>query len=314
MHLTVLALGGNALVDPELPPTVENQIAVTERAVEPIADLVHAGESLVITHGNGPQVGFMALRSALSRSQVHEVPLDALVADTQGAIGYMLQRALREALIRRGVPAEVVTVVTEVEVDPRDRAFGAPTKPIGQFYTEAEAQVLADERGWVLHEYAHRGWRRVVPSPRPWRIVQVGTIRRLVASGVVVVCCGGGGIPVVRGTDGALRGVEGVIDKDWTSALLARRLDAEGLVISTGVDRIYRDFGTDRATPIDRITASELRALAARDQFPAGSMGPKVQAALSYLRNGGHSVTICHPDALARAVRGEAGTRIEESP
>ncbi len=312
MRLTVLAMGGNSLVDPALPPTVSNQIAVTERAVGPIAALVAAGEPLVITHGNGPQVGFLALRSAIAREQVHEVPLDALVADTQGSLGYMIQRALREALRHLGMAREVVSVVTEVEVDPHDHAFEEPTKPIGPFYTQAQADQLAAERGWTMHDDAHRGWRRVVPSPAPVRIVQLDTIRRLAESGVIVICCGGGGIPVVRGDDGDLHGIEGVIDKDRASALLGARLGADHLVITTGVDRIYRDYLTEHPVPIDRIAPDALRALAWHGQFPAGSMGPKVKAALAFLRNGGRHVTVCRPDDLLDALQGRAGTHILE--
>src|ERR1051326_1737538 len=205
---TLVAMGGNSLLDPTRPPTVENQFAVTARAVVPIAALIEAGEHLVLTHGNGPQVGFMQLRVELAKSQMHDVPLDSLVADSQGAIGYMIQRDLREELERRGVRAEVVTIVTEVEVDPEDEAFAEPTKPVGRFYTAAEAERLVAERGWRMVDDSHRGWRRVVPSPAPTAVVQLETIRRLVDAGVTVIACGGGGIPVARGPDGHLRAPE----------------------------------------------------------------------------------------------------------
>jgi carbamate kinase len=303
-------MGGNSLLDPGLPPTVENQFAVTARAVQPIAALIERGEHLVLTHGNGPQVGFMQLRVELSKHQIHEVPLDSLVADSQGAIGYMIQRDLREELERRGVRAEVVTVVTEVEVDPDDRAFTEPTKPIGKFYSAEDAETLRAERGWDMVEDSHRGWRRVVASPSPRSIIQLDTIHRLVDAGVTVIACGGGGVPVMRGPDGRLRGLEAVIDKDRASALLAEDLGCRRMVITTGVDGVYRDYLTDRRTLLRECTTTELKQLAAAKQFPPGSMGPKVEAAVRFLERGGDEVIICRPEALADACCGNGGTII----
>jgi carbamate kinase len=313
----VVAMGGNSLLDPALPPTVENQFAVTARAAVPIAELIARGEHLVLTHGNGPQVGFMVLRSELAEAQnvVHRVPLDSLVADSQGALGYMIQRALREELKRRGLDTEVVTLVTEVEVDPNDRAFSEPTKPIGKFYSREEAETLRRDHDWEMVEDSHRGWRRVVPSPAPVEIVQLETIRRLVKQGVTVVACGGGGIPVMRDAEGHIRGLEAVIDKDRASALLAVRLGARRMMITTGVEAIYRDYLTGHRTPLAEVTVAELRALAAAGQFPPGSMGPKVEAAIYFLERGGEEVVICRPEALAEACDGRAGTRIvKETP
>jgi len=306
----VVAMGGNSLLDPGLPPTVENQFAVTARAVRPIASLLQRGERLVLTHGNGPQVGFMQLRVELAKTQIHEVPLDSLVADSQGALGYMIERDLRQELRRRGVAYEIATVVTEVEVDPHDRAFSEPTKPIGKFYRPEEAEVLRRERGWQMVEDSHRGYRRVVPSPTPIEIVQLPTLRRLVEAGVTVIACGGGGIPVEKAGDGTIRGLEAVIDKDRASALLAVKLGATRLFITTTVDAIYRDFLTDHATPIARIGVRELAALAAQGQFPPGSMGPKVEAAIYFLERGGREVVICRPEALEEAFDGVTGTHI----
>jgi carbamate kinase len=311
--LTLIAIGGNSLLDPSLPPTVENQFAVTARAVIPIADLIQQGARLVLTHGNGPQVGFMQLRVELARSEIHEVPLDSLVADSQGAMGYMIQRDLREELERRGLPAEVATIVTEVEVDAGDDALTHPTKPIGSFYSAAEAKRLGRARGWEMVEDSHRGWRRVVPSPVPRAIVQLETIRRLVESGVTVIACGGGGIPVTRGTDGRLRGLEAVVDKDHASALLAEGLGVSRLIITTGVDGVYRDYLGDRRVRLDDVTVADLSPLAAAGQFPPGSMGPKIEAAFHFLERGGEEVVICHPDALGEAYHGRAGTRIRRS-
>ncbi|MBI4956997.1 MAG: carbamate kinase [Myxococcales bacterium] len=312
MQGSVVALGGNSLLDTSVTPTVENQFAVTARAMAPVAELVARGERLVLTHGNGPQVGFMQLRSELSRGELHEVPLDSLVADSQGALGYMIQRELRGELAARGVQNEVASIVTEVLADPADPAFAAPTKPVGKFYSAEEAERFGRERGWQMVEDSKRGFRRVVPSPEPVSIVQLATIQRLVESGVTVIACGGGGIPVVRGPDGHFRGLEAVVDKDRTSALLAVALGVPRLVITTGVDAIYRDFLTDRRTLLRETTVSELSRLHADKQFPPGSMGPKVEAAIYFLERGGEEVIVCRPEALVQAWAGQAGTRIRK--
>ncbi len=309
----MIAMGGNSLLDPQLPPTVENQFAVTARAVVPIAALIARGEHLVLTHGNGPQVGFMQLRVEMTKPKVHEVPLDSLVADSQGAIGYMIQRDLRQELAAHGTTAEVATIVTEVEVDPKDPAFQKPTKPIGKFYSIEEADALKKERGWDMVEDSNRGWRRVVPSPQPISIVQLDTIRRLVTQGVTTIAVGGGGIPVMKDEQGRIRGLEAVIDKDRASALLAVALGVKQLYITTGVDAIYRDYlDKDKRTRLAEVTPSDLKAMAASGQFPPGSMGPKVEAALYFLERGGEEAVICHPEALLEAFEGRAGTRIRK--
>lgn len=309
--LTVVAMGGNSLIDPHLPATVENQFAVTAKAVIPVADFVERGGKVVLTHGNGPQVGFQVLQNELARAEVDELPLDSLVANTQGSIGYMLQRALREELRRRGMQFEVVSVVTEIEVDPNDQAFEEPTKPIGRFYKQDEAQQLSVERGWRMVEDSGRGYRRVVPSPAPVRVVQTPIIRALLADGVIPICCGGGGIPVVRSSDGQISGIEGVIDKDRASSLLAVRLGAERLVITTGVPGVYVDFMTPQRRMLEETTVSEITRLLEEGQFPKGSMGPKIKASERFLRFGqGEFAVICQPDDLCAAVLGEAGTRI----
>lgn len=311
---TVIAIGGNSLLDPNMPLGIENQFAVASKAVVPIADLIAESawpDRIVLTHGNGPQVGFQALRSELAKKQIFEVPLDSLVADTQGSLGYMLQRALREELLRRGLSHNVVSVVTEVETDPEDMAFKEPTKPIGRFYAKARAKVLEKERGWRMLEDPHdRGWRRVVPSPAPVRIVQLESIARLTDQRSVVICCGGGGIPVVRDDSGAIRGLEAVIDKDRVSALLGVRLGAQRLVITTGVDGIYKNFMKPNEEHLEETTLDELRALTAAGEFPPGSMGPKVKAADRFLTHGGEEVIICKPESLMEAWKGHAGTRI----
>ncbi len=310
IDISIVAMGGNSLISPDLAPTIENQFHLAAQAVKPIADLIERGETLVITHGNGPQVGFMALRSELSRDHIHEVPLDSLVANTQGSLGYMIQRALGEEFRRRQFKHEVVSIITEVEVFPDDDAFEDPTKPIGRFYAEEEADVLAMDRGWDMVYVEHLGWRRVVPSPIPHKIVQLPTIRRLLSQGVTVVCCGGGGIPVVRDPDNGIEGIEAVIDKDRVSALLGTQLGARQLFLTTGTDAIYRDFPTENRTKIAKISVSELEAMEEEGQFPPGSMGPKVEAARQFIENGGEQAIVCKPTDLVGAFSGKAGTRI----
>lgn len=307
---TVVAIGGHSLLSPDLPPTVANQFAVTRTAMRPIADLLERGEHLVLTHGNGPQVGFMQRRSELARDELPEVPLDSLVADSQGAMGYMIERALRAELRTRDHDDPIVTVVTEVEVDPADPAFDHPDKPVGRFYDPGEVDALTREHGWPMTIDPRRGARRVVPSPRPRRIVQLDTIRQLVDLGITVICCGGGGIAVSTDDAGVEIGREAVIDKDRVSMLLAVELGAPRLVITTSVDRVYADFSTDRPRPISTLTIGEATELLAQGEFPAGSMGPKIDAAIDYLTAIDGEVIICRPDALVEAIDGTTGTHI----
>jgi carbamate kinase len=278
----------------------------------PVVNLIERGEQVVIVHGNGPQVGFMQLRSELSREDIHEVPLDSLVADTQGSMGYMIQRALREELLKRGVDRPVMTIVTEVEVDPEDRAFEEPTKPIGRFYEQHEVKALEERRGWVMIDDSNRGWRRVVASPSPKRIVQMEIIKSLVDQGWVVICCGGGGIPVVRGADGHIEGMEAVVDKDRSSTLLAVALQAKRFVITTGVDAVYRDFLTENPVRLDELDVEEVRALAQEGQFPPGSMRPKMEAGIYYCNRVSGEVIICRPEDLVEAIDRKTGTRMRK--
>ncbi len=309
----VVAIGGQSLLAPELPPTVANQFAVTREAMRPIADLIERGQPLVLTHGNGPQVGFMQLRSELAKDTVPEVPLDSLVADSQGAMGYMIERALRAELRQRGNQSQVVTIVTEVEVDPNDPAFGAPNKPIGRFYDPSEAEALKRDRGWQMTADPKRGFRRVVASPQPLRIVQLPTIKQLCDLGITVICCGGGGIPVSKTDDGQIVGHEAVIDKDRVSMLLAVRLGSPKLIITTSVDFVYRDFYSDAPQPLTNLTAAEAQRLADDGHFAAGSMGPKVEAAVRFLDAIDGDVIICSPEALVDAVDGKTGTHIRRT-
>jgi carbamate kinase len=310
---TVIAIGGHSLLDPDLPPTVANQFAVTRRAMKPVADLLDRGEHLILTHGNGPQVGFMQLRSEMAREALPEVPLDSLVADSQGAMGYMIERGLRAELRQRGNDASVVTIVTEVEVDPDDQAFDTPTKPIGRFYNPAEAESLARERGWQLAEDPKRGVRRVVASPEPQRIVQLSTIELLCQLGITVICCGGGGIPVSRSEDGQIAGQDAVIDKDKVSMLLAVRLGAPRLVITTSVGYVYEGFYSETPRPRPELTSDEVRSLHAQGHFAVGSMAPKMEAAVDYLDAIDGETIICLPEDLVEAIDGRAGTHIRRT-
>jgi carbamate kinase len=308
--LIVLAIGGNSLIRDERHRTVADQWRLARETCRYIADVIAAGHRVVITHGNGPQVGFILRRSELSRHELHEVPLDSCDADTQGAIGYMIQQSLENEFTRRGLEKGAVSLVTQVEVDPRDPAFAHPSKPIGSFMDEATARLRAEQEGWHVHEDAGRGWRRVVPSPEPLAIIEIEAVRTLVAAGFVVTAVGGGGIPVVRNEAGELRGVEAVIDKDAASSLLAVELGADLLLISTAVDRVYLDYHRPTARPLDRLTVAEARAYLAEGQFPEGSMAPKIRALVRFLERGGRRGVVCCPEAIPLAVDGRAGTQV----
>ncbi len=308
----LIAVGGNSLIRAGEKGTIAEQIANTRRTAEAIVQIIRLGFHVVVTHGNGPQVGAALMRSERAADQVYTHPLDVCVAATQGEIGYLLQQSLRRELAEAGLNTPVVSVLTQVVVSPVDPAMERPTKPIGPFYSRRDAESRRDELGWHIVEDAARGWRRVVPSPEPLEIVEEAVIARLVSEGVLVVALGGGGIPVVRSGRG-YRGIEAVIDKDRASALLASRMKTDLLIVSTDADRVYVDFKKPEQRPLDRVTAAEMQRWHDQGQFPPGNMGPKIESALKFLEHGGREVIITTYDRLAEAVRGHAGTHITAS-
>jgi carbamate kinase len=306
----VVAVGGNSLIIEKDHQSLLDRAAAPALSAHHIADLAVAGWNVVITHGSGPQVGFILRRSELALGEVPPVPMDYAAADLQGAIGYMFQRALRNEFRRRGIDRTAIAVVTQVLVDPADPAFGSPSKPIGSYMDEATARQRAGELGWIVREDAGRGWRRVVPSPLPKAIVEIDEIAHLAEAGHVVIACGGGGIPVFRGRDGDLEGVEAVIDKDLASSMLARQLDADLLLISTGVPRVAIDYGRPGERWLDRMTRTEAERWLAEGQFAEGSMAPKIRAIIGYLDRPGRRGLITDPPNIGRALAGHAGTLV----
>jgi carbamate kinase len=308
--LAVVAVGGNALIRDKDHLSITDQFQQAAATARRIADMIEAGWNVVVTHGNGPQMGFILRRSELSIHEVAPVPMDYAGADLQGAIGYMFVKAFRNEFRRRGLARQPVAVVTETLVDHDDPAFKDPTKPIGSHMEEGRAKQLAARQGWVVKEDAGRGWRRVVPSPKPKKIVDLDAMRTLASAGYLVIGCGGGGIPVVEDDDGNLRGVEAVIDKDLASSLLARTIGADLFMVSTGVERVAINFNKPNEKWLDEITVSDARRYYAEDHFDKGSMGPKIQALVDYVEAGGGEGLITNPENIGRALAGETGTRI----
>lgn len=307
--LAIVAVGGNALIKNKHKKSIPDQYAAASETMGHIAAMIESGWNVVITHGNGPQVGFILRRSELAQNELHTVPLDYCGADTQGAIGYMFQKALHNEFKKRGMKHEAVTVVTQVLVDSNDTAMATPTKPIGSFLDEDIAkQRMAEGKTFV--EDAGRGWRQVVPSPKPQEIIEGNAIRNLVDSGFIVIATGGGGIPVIKNDVGALVGIEAVIDKDFASSLLANMLNAELLLISTAVEKVALNFNKPDEKFLDQITVSEAKQYIDQRHFLPGSMLPKIQACLKYLENGGGKALITDPPNIPRALKGETGTWI----
>jgi len=306
----VVAVGGNATHPEEIRGTADEQKIVAARTARSLLPLAQLDNELVITHGNGPVVGKILMRQALTRDRIPPMPLDICVAHSQGGIAYLLMQALENALREADNARHVACLLTQVEVDPDDAAFARPSKPIGPFFTQQQAEKISAELGWLMQEDAGRGWRHVVASPRPRHIVEISLIQVLARRGTVVIAGGGGGIPVVRGPKGIRTGVAAVIDKDLTSAHMANVLGIGHLMILTAVPKVAIDFGRPTQRWLDRVTLPELKALHAEGRFPAGSMGPKIDAAIGFLEGGGERAIIAHLDEAMPALRGETGTHI----
>lgn len=308
--LIVIAIGGNSLIEDSKHVTVSAQYKAASKTAHHIARLIKEGHKVVIVHGNGPQVGYILLRAEYARKILHTVPLDSCVADTQGAIGYQLQKALGNELNLLGMDLDVATVVTQVLVDDSDPSFSNPTKPIGSFMQKEEAEYHRDNDGWAVVEDAGRGWRRVVASPEPKEIIESGTIRKLIDSGVIVIAAGGGGIPVVREDDGLLYGREAVVDKDLAAALLAKQIGADMFVISTAVEKVCLNYNKSNEKKLDTITVKEAREYMAEGHFAPGSMLPKMKAITDFVSSTGGLGLITDPAHLYDALYSDAGTKI----
>jgi carbamate kinase len=308
--VAVVAVGGNSLILDKDHQTVADQYYAACKTMVHVADMIEQGYNVVLTHGNGPQVGFILLRSEIARSQIHDVPLDSCGADTQGAIGYNFQMALGNEFKKRNINKPVVTVVTQVLVDKNDKSFKNPSKPIGSFYSEEEAKERIAKDKWEMVEDAGRGWRRVVASPLPLEIIEENAIKALTEKGFCVVAVGGGGIPVVKDENGMLKGAAAVIDKDFASSLLASNIKADVFIVSTAVEKACLNFGKPDQKSLDKVTVGELEKYCEEGHFKPGSMLPKCQAIIKFIKNGGKHAIITNPENLAKAVKGEAGTHV----
>ena len=305
----VVALGGNAIIEEGTEGTITQQFANTRKSLAAIVGMIRDGHKIVLTHGNGPQAGVHLIRNEAASGQVPPSPLGVIVADTQGSMGYMIAQCLSNALVRQGVNKDVVTVVTQVEVDPADPSMDNPTKYVGPFYKAEQVEKLR-ERGWAIKEDPGRGYRRVVPSPMPLDVIEKGIIKDLLDDGKIVIAAGGGGIPVRREADGTLEGVDAVIDKDRASALLANLIAADELIILTGVEKVAINYRKPGERFLDRMSVAECGRYLAEGQFPKGSMGPKIEAACDFIRRGGVRVIITSMENATLAVEGRAGTVI----
>ena len=311
----VVALGGNAAYPPTIKGTAEEQLALMRQVCAHLVEIIRAGWQLVLTHGNGPVVGNILYRMARTADELPPMPMDVCVAHSQGGMGYMLQQSFANVLVDSGMDIVVSCVVTEVEVDADDPAFSNPTKPVGKFFSEADAADMAAKTGWFFAEDSGRGWRRMVASPKPKKILDLKTIDALLDAGVIPIACGGGGVPVLHGDNGHWTGVAAVIDKDLTSAMLAAHLHADALIMLTGVEQVALDFNKPTQRPLDHMTLAQARQYTADGQFPPGSMGPKIEAAISYLEelpNANHDgeVIITSLERAFDALMGRAGTHI----
>ncbi len=305
----VVAIGGNAVNRPGEKPTAENMMKNLAETAKYLADMLDDYD-IVITHGNGPQVGNLLLQQEAAKDIIPPFPLDVNDAQTQGSLGYMIALTLYNELVKRGTPKDIAAVVTRIVVDKDDPAFKEPTKPVGPFYSEEEAKKLMETKGWKMVEDAGRGWRRVVPSPWPLDVVEKEIIRLLLKEDKIVIAAGGGGIPVVKNEDGTLSGVEAVIDKDRASALLAIELDVDMLIILTGVEKVCLNFGKPDQKELDVLTVEEAKKYLEEGQFPKGSMGPKIEASIKFVETTGKEALITDMVKLKEALEGKTGTRI----
>jgi carbamate kinase len=308
--LAVIAIGGNSLIKDRTHQTVEDQYDCIVETAEHIVKLIEKNINVVVTHGNGPQVGFILLRSEIAKNEIHEIPLPSAGADTQGALGYQIQQAVGNLLRQKNIEKKIATVITQVLVDKNDDAFENPTKPIGPFLTKEEAKSKKAEYGWDIAKDADRGYRRVVASPIPQKIIEQNVIEHLIENNYLVVAVGGGGIPVIQEENGNLKGVPAVIDKDRASSLLANNLNADFLIISTAIERVFLNFGKENQQEIIEMTLNEAKKYCDEGHFQKGSMLPKIEASITFLENGGKEVIITTPELLADAVFGNAGTKI----
>ncbi len=306
----LIAVGGNAIHPTRRPGTVEQQIEFAVKTGNALLPILQSDNQVIITHGNGPVVGKILMRQVLARETVPPMTMDVCVAHSQGGIAYLMMQNLENTLRKAGSQRHVVCLLTQVEVDPDDPAFNNPTKPVGFFYNEEDARDIEKKLGWKMREDAGRGWRYVVPSPTPRHIVDISLIETIANSGAVVIAGGGGGIPVIRNDDGTRHGVEAVIDKDLSSALMANVLGIETLLILTAVEQVYVDFGGENQRALGSINLPELLALHEAGEFADGSMGPKVLAAINFLQGGGKRAVIAHLDDAAAALDGDAGTQV----
>jgi carbamate kinase len=311
--LAVVAFGGNALLRPEDTGTTAEQLSRAREAVRRLLPILARGYEMIVVHGNGPQVGNLLLQSEIAADRIPPQELDFCVAQTQGSLGFLLELAFANELRPAGFRKEVVTFLTQVEVDAADPAFLKPSKPIGPFFSKERAEVLMRDHGWTMVEDAGRGWRKVVASPKPLAIRGVDVAAALVNRGFIVVAAGGGGIPVVVPEEGDVRGVEAVIDKDYAASMLAATLSADRFIILTGVERVVKDFGKSSAAPLAEMDVEVARSMLAEGQFPPGSMGPKIDAALRYIEAGGREVLITRAESLEAALEGKTGTRIRKA-
>lgn len=305
----VIAIGGNAVNRPGEKPTAENMMKNLKKSMEYLIDIIR-DHSVVITHGNGPQVGNLLLQQEAAKDIIPPFPLDVNDAQTQGSLGYMICQTLRNTIVENNLKKEVVAVVTQIVVDPEDPAFQNPTKPVGPFYEEEEAKKIMKDKKWIMVEDAGRGWRRVVPSPIPIDIIEKDAIKFLVDNGFIVIAAGGGGIPVIKLEDGTLKGVEAVIDKDRASSLLARELNTDMFIILTGVEKVYLNFNSSNKIPLDKLTVEEAEKYLKEGHFPPGSMGPKIESAIDFVRKTGKECLITDMAKLKQALEGKTGTRI----